>query len=202
MGFLRFLGKAKDAKKADDLDVPPAPPSSLDFSDFDKEFSAPLPGDDMSSQLGSYPDMPPIPEEPEKGQNQFKEDFPGFPPQESAPRFDDSMFNDGPAPPEPSRLPSFLSKGPAPSQPQAASSSDPRPEHHSMKGSVYVSVDGYRQMMRDITVIRSDLRKASLGLTSMLGTIAQREKDYARYKNHLNDIQKKLVFADKTLFSR
>ncbi len=57
-------------------------------------------------------------------------------------------------------------------------------------------------MMDDITTIRSDLRKAGLGLSSMMDTISEKEKDYAKYKNHLNDIQKKLVFADKTLFSR
>jgi len=36
----------------------------------------------------------------------------------------------------------------------------------------------------------------------MAKTITEREKDYGRYKNALIDIQKKLVFMDKTLFSK
>ena len=186
MGFLRFLSKGKD-KRGDDLDVPPAPPTSLDFSDFDKEFSAPLPGDEMSSQLGSFPSEP------------------SFPKQDDFPSFDDLKFGDeqqqAPQMPEPSRLPSFLSNAPQPQPTQGAPAAQSH-EHYQTKGAVYVKVDDYRQLMADLTMIRSDLRKAGLGLGEMAKTITEREKDYGRYKNALIDIQKKLVFMDKTLFSK
>ena len=57
-------------------------------------------------------------------------------------------------------------------------------------------------MTADMAQIRSDLRRASLGPTEMLHSSADREKDYNRYRNALMDMQKKLVFVDKTLFRK
>ena len=59
-----------------------------------------------------------------------------------------------------------------------------------------------KQVMTGLTQIRSDLRKAGLGLAEMLNSIAERERDHNKYRNALMDMQKKFVFMDKTLFSR
>lgn len=183
MGFLRFLKRGKS--QTDELDLPPAPPSPMDFGDLDKDFSAPMPGDEMFSQLGFS--------SPSGKMNEF-------------PSFDDlQMPGDTHGDiqklmPE-NRIPTFLQQ-PMPNAPERQMPmTAPMHEHHVHHGkSTYVRVQDFRQMMVDLNQIRSDLRKGGLWLTEMLGTIANREKDYSRYRNSLMDIQKKLVFMDKTIF--
>ncbi len=184
MGFLRFLGKNKQ-KGADELDVPPSPPSSLDFGDFENDLATPLPGDEMTSELSAYP----------RPQAMGKDEFPSF---------DDLKFpedDQGDAipmslPTPEQKFPSFSSQPPVQLQHEVM----PRAQAKQSHGPTYIRVQDYQKMMGDLTLIRSDLRKAGQGLSEMMTTVSGREKDYSRYRNMLIDIQKKLVFMDKTLF--
>ena len=97
------------------------------------------------------------------------------------------------------RVPAFLQR--SASQP-AMPPMQPMAEHHTHLKAIYIHVTDYKQMTADMAQIRSDLRRASLGLTEMLHSSADREKDYNRYRNALMDMQKKLVFVDKTLFRK
>lgn len=181
MGFMKFLSKGKKPS-VDELDVPPLPPDSGDFGPMGEEFPAPFPGDESSSELSAFPP------------------FPGKP--QGMPTFDDfgipELRSETPLP-RAEGIPSFLQRSaPQPAMPPMQSPA----EHHAHLKTNYIHVTDYKQMTADMAQIRSDLRKASLGLTEMLHSAVEREKDYNRYRNALMDMQKKLVFVDKTLFRK
>ncbi|HIH91285.1 TPA: hypothetical protein HA281_00630 [Candidatus Woesearchaeota archaeon] len=180
MGFMKFLSKGKKPS-VDELDVPPLPPDSGDLGAMGGEFPAPFPGDDASSELSGFAPYP-----------GGLQDTPAFD-DLGIPELQDKL----PRPEQ--RVPAFLQR--SASQP-AMPPMQPMAEHHTHLKAIYIHVTDYKQMTADMAQIRSDLRRASLGLTEMLHSSADREKDYNRYRNALMDMQKKLVFVDKTLFRK
>ncbi len=67
-------------------------------------------------------------------------------------------------------------------------------------GSLYVRVDKFKIALDHINVIRSDLRKSEEDVMKLEGLKREKDKSFDRFKLSLDDLQKKLIFVDKTLF--
>ena len=185
----------------DDLDLPPAPPSlegfdqppSLDFPDLEKETlpEAEEPSFDFPDQepQGGMPEMPefPVPQEempastfphisaPPETENVASEHIseePELP--EDTPKIERTFFQE-------KRIPQT------------------RREVHTQRD-VYIRVNQFRAMVSDINSIRRDLRNSEEVLIKLEGIKTAKEKSYEKAKLHFDDLQKKLIFIDKTLF--
>jgi len=65
---------------------------------------------------------------------------------------------------------------------------------------VYVRVEDFKAMLGTINIIRNDLRKSDEALMKLENIKNSKDKSFDRIKLHLDDLQKKLIFVDKTLF--
>ena len=61
-------------------------------------------------------------------------------------------------------------------------------------------VDKFRNVLRNISEIRGSLKVSNEVLSKLNEIDANAEKDFEKWKNVMTDLQKKLVFVDKTLF--
>ena len=220
MGFLKFLKREKK-DTLDELDLPPAPPSLEgfednmpeipDFPDFsDEKISAPKEG------MADF-------NFPEEKQNapEIKEDsmdFPSFPEMEEEPM-----------PPIQPLKPSFSIPQsipePEPEQ-ESADEEQPAEEEHDIEPqetypkaagrlfshekralrerptakTIYVSVDNFKATLGSISMIRGNLKKSEEGLIKMESIKNAKDKSFDKMKISLEDLQRKLIFVDKTLF--
>lgn len=65
---------------------------------------------------------------------------------------------------------------------------------------IYVKVDNFKAMLGTINIVRSDLRKSDEALTKLESIKNGKDKSFDKVKSSLDDLQKKLIFIDKTLF--
>lgn len=73
-------------------------------------------------------------------------------------------------------------------------------EHKGKKGQIFMRVDKFRSVLKNISEIKGSL-KASNELLSKLNDIdTETEKEFEKWRNVMTDIQKKLIFVDKVLF--
>ena len=216
MGFLKFLKREKKEDILEDLDLPPAPPPLEGF-----EENAP--------ELSDFPDFPeekvsgteqaPEFEFPEKEEKMelSKEgtmpDFPTFPELEESPSTSIPPFSTSPRIPEP--MPSIQQPMPEQSAEEAEfTPSDAYPkmerrlfaqekrmlrERPSLK-TIYVRVDKFKATLGSINMVRSDLRKSEEALTRLENIKNAKDKSFEKLKSSLDDIQRKFIFVDKTLF--
>lgn len=201
MGFLKFLKREKGKESIDDLDLPPAPPPLEGFDDKDMGMDFPdIKMDDMSKDMPEFdfPDKAPENVHPDdKMDFEFDDDQIKMP--------DDSSF----------RQPMRQSVEPAYSEPQTESKPAPRivqpsadfePKHvkplheHARSRTMYVKVDKFRLLLGTINVVRSDLRKSDEALMKMESMKTNVDRSFDKMKSSLHDLQKKLIFVDKTLF--
>ena len=68
------------------------------------------------------------------------------------------------------------------------------------KGPIFMRVDKFRNVLRNISEIRGSLKVSNEILSKLNEIDANAEKDFEKWKNVMTDLQKKLVFVDKTLF--
>lgn len=207
MGFLKFLKREKKGD-FDELDLPPAPPS-LEDQDFAH-------GLDEGMEL---PEIPEFPEEkisapePKFG---FENEMPsGLPPE---PEMEDLKPIGGAAPIPPISMPS----APEPVQPNEVPAREeprftPLDAYPKMeKGlfaqerkllhqrpdakTVYVKIGKFKAALGSINVVRSDLRKSEEALMKLESIKNSKDRAFDKARNSLDDLQKKLIFIDKTLF--
>ncbi|MBI2649781.1 hypothetical protein HYX04_00540 [Candidatus Woesearchaeota archaeon] len=219
MGFLKFLKREKK-DTLDELDLPPAPPvlegfegdmpELPDFPDFgDEKISAPK---------EEMPDFN-FPEE-EQNAPESKEDampeFPGFPEQEENPMPPIKPIKASFAVPE--TMPSMPEQeGIAEEQPAEKEQAIPPDAYPKIAGrlfshekmvlrerpsakTIYVSVDNFKATLGSISMVRSDLRKSEESLVKLESIKNAKDKSFDRMKSSLDDLQRKLIFVDKTLF--
>ncbi len=216
MGFLKFLKREKK-DTLDELDLPPAPPALEgfddnmpelpDFPDFGEE-KIYAPKEDMADFN--------FPEEeqsiPESKENTME--FPSFPEIEERPM--------PPIPPlrAPFAVPENMPPMPEPepeqenieeelkirqdTYPKAAGrlfSQEKRilRQRPSAK-TIYVSVDNFKATLGSISMVRSDLRKSEEALVKLESMKNAKDKSFDKMKSSLDDLQRKLIFIDKTLF--
>ena len=65
---------------------------------------------------------------------------------------------------------------------------------------IYVRVDNFKATLGSINIVRSDLRKSEEALTKLENIKSSKDKSFDKIKSSLDDLQKKLIFIDKTLF--
>ncbi|MFH0868208.1 MAG: hypothetical protein V1831_02760 [Candidatus Woesearchaeota archaeon] len=228
MGFLKFLkrdkGKEPDLEEGD-LDMPPMPPDFQDknLGDFpelpelpeiDEPFSE---GEEYLPEL-EFPEKP-IPEsniqkaisKPEFRRLQESTNAPETPP------FPKPMFGTGPRPLFGMRQPNepkFEMQEPQPIIPKPGINPYERLEraavreergvlkHKDAKGPIFIRVDKFREIINGAGAIRNNLKLAGQSVARLEEIDANRDNVFDKWHIVIMDLQKKLIFIDKTLFKR
>lgn len=212
VGFFKFLKRDKK-REMEELDLPPEPPT-LDgiegnlpefpeFSDFQEKISAPkgsMPNFDL-------PEMGPT----EAQEPQFSRDgFPSFP----------ELEKELPAMPENEPLAQDIVPEAAPAAKETAQETKPRVsadahpkierrlfthERHPLRERpsgkmVYIRVDRFKSTLGSINTVRNDLKKSEDIAAKLENINNTKGRSSERAKMQLEDLQKKLIFIDKTLF--
>ena len=218
MGFLKFLKREKKKDTLEDLDLPPAPPPLEGFEENAPEF----PGfQDFPEEKVSGTEEAPfgIPENEEQiglGKEDTMFDFPTFPEIEEKPIRSISSVSTTPRITEP--MPSISQPMPEPEQDVREEAefapSDVYPkmerrlfsqekrmlrERPNLK-TIYVRVDKFKATLGSISIVRSDLRKSEEALTKLEDIKNAKDKSFEKLKSSLDDLQRKFIFVDKTLF--
>ena len=217
MGFLKFLKREKKGNDETELDLPPAPPplggfdekmpdipDFRDFGDDNKPSSDDLGEFDLQKNEAIMPDL-------------GNDDISNFP---SFPDIDDKQIESIP----PIRAPPISPVSQIPQEmPEveevAAQQSNLRPYagYPRMEGefshqdeslqrempsgkSIYVRVDKFKATLGNINILRNDLKKSEEALIKFENIKNAKDRSFDRVKSSLEDIQKKLIFIDKTLF--
>ena len=208
MGFLKFL---KREKKEDlqDLDLPPAPPP---LEESQQDFNADFSFNEKSQDIPDFPDIPDI-----KVSDESKFDLPqlDFEQEKEEPELPDL---EEPAPIPPIRFPTTMPEPmPIPAQPPMQM---PQPEaakkepiqaikprklfsherKHIERKEVYLRVDKFRAALESISMIRGSLRQSEELLMKLENIKNAKDRSFDKVKSSLDDMQKKLIFVDKTLF--
>ena len=217
MGFFKFLKKDKKEGNDAELDLPPAPPplegfeddKNSDFPEFpqisapkDDDFKFDFPQDDKMPDLGKDGELPDFPD------LEDLDKVPSANPQpvsvssmQQAPKMMPS-FNQTPIPRQEFNAPA--SQPAVQANPAAPTQAIPKhrgPERIVRSGeSFYVRVDRFKIALDHINVIRSDLKKSEVDLMKLEGLKQEKDKSLDKFRLSLDDLQKKLIFVDKTLF--
>lgn len=204
MGFLKFLkkDKAKPDLGLDDFDVPPLPPN-LDSGNFGKELQEPSINEPVSQP---EPEMPA--EESYRETLKPKDDLFGIEPELEQPEQFDF--------PKPKSFEPQTQEYQKQEKPQELYQDESRYyerferaavkeerdllKHRSAKKTVYIRMDKLRLVLGSVNAIKSDLKTANELILKMNDVGIETEKEFDRWKNSLLDLQKKLIFMDKTLF--
>lgn len=210
MGFFKFL-KRDRKKELDELDLPPEPPSTGDFGgdlselpefpDFQEKISAPkgeMPGFDLIEQkeLGKdgFQQLPGFPELEEKSEI--------MPASAQQPyELPMSMPEAAPAPKEALQEPKEMPSDAYPKMESGLFSHEKMASKERPGGKMaYIRIDRFKATLGNINTIRSDLRKSEETITKLEGINSAKDRSSGRVKVQLEDLQKKLIFIDKTLF--
>ena len=71
-----------------------------------------------------------------------------------------------------------------------------------LKKPIFVDLDLYKEMINEITLINSNLKEGKDSLSRMDEFSEDEDKEFSKWENSIKDIQKKLIYADKTLFGK
>ena len=210
MGFLKFLKREKKAD-SNELDLPPEPPPLEGFKDkqdfgfpeikaddFDmSKFDAPYA--ESADASGYEPKMP----EMKAGEPDFPE-FPEMEEEPKAPAEPQMQFQPLAAPQAVQPMPAAMEEMPE-SEPQHMQRR--RLFHHEKRQlerparkEVYVRVDKFKAVLDGISMIKSSVRKSDESLIRLESIKNSKDRAFDRVKSSLEDLQKKLIFIDKTLF--
>ena len=218
MGFLKFLKREKK-EELDDLDLPPAPPP---LEGFDENISLPEFPDIGTEKISGMEEMPKfdISEIEQKfpglSNKNIMPDLPPFPEIEEEPLNPLTSISAHPSIPEPA-----TSIQQQISEPEQVSHEEykfvpsgiyPKIEkRHSLQEkiilrerprgkAIYVRVDKFKATLGSINLVRSDLRKSEEALMKLENLKSAKDRSFDKVKSLLDDLQKKLIFIDKTLF--
>lgn len=210
MGFLKFLKREKKSD-LDELDLPPAPPSlegfeeneMQGFPEFPEEkISAPEPKFDFGREemlLENEPlEMPELPEMEEMpAAMQPKAPVPSMPPISAPVQQAPQPAKEEIVPEEPR----FTPLGAYPKMDERLFSREKKLLHERPAGkTIYVKIDKFKAALGSINVVRSDLRKSEDALMKLESIKNSKDRAFDKVRNSLDDLQKKLIFIDKTLF--
>ena len=210
MGFLKFLKKGKKEKVLDEsLDVPPLPPSMKGKMPVGKFKGAQLPKEDFP-QFKFHEERPMHPKA--KFHDLYTEEpelkIPDLPPLEEESKFvPKPPVKETPLPKKGLIKPEF--KGPFEEEAEhdiTEKKIPPSTVHpvrkHARKGPRYVSLSNFREMLGDITTLRKNLRRSDELLQNLFRSREEKDRDFEKWNNIMEDMQKKLIFIEKTLFKR
>ena len=216
MGFLKFLKREKRSD-FDELDLPPAPPplddkefgaqgfdGGMEFPEFPEDkISAPKEpsfdfGREEMPELENEPlEMPELPEMEERPvAMQPKTPVSGMPPITAPVQQALQPAKEEIAPEEPRFTPLGY-----PKMDERLFSREKKSLHERPAGkTIYVKVDKFKAALGSINVVRSDLRKSEDALMKLESIKNSKDRAFDKVRNSLDDLQKKLIFIDKTLF--
>ena len=63
-----------------------------------------------------------------------------------------------------------------------------------------MEVGQFRQALRHVSGVRSEIRKSEKKLVDMTHTLESRQEGFGKFRKNLGEIQKKLILVDKMLF--
>jgi len=75
-------------------------------------------------------------------------------------------------------------------------------KHKEAKEPIFVRVDRFRDILTGTGTIKNNLKTASQSIVKLNGICADRDKVLEKWSNVMMDLQKKLIFIDKTLFKK
>jgi len=75
-----------------------------------------------------------------------------------------------------------------------------RREHLELTKPLFVDVDVFRNIVDEIALVQNTLKEAKDSLTRLDEFKEDEDKEYKRWLNDIQDVQKKLIYVDKTLF--
>lgn len=198
MGFLNFL-KKKEGKK-EGLDIPPPPPPSLQKA-FSKEptpkidipkFEQPKPKMQLIPKL----DKPEIPFKPEKPKInipkkimepiRFKPSFPKpefkFPKPEFKPHIEQPKSHLEMHEEHEDIKPNII------------------PEKHVTNKEIFVRTENFKFVVDNLNSIKKKIKESEKALARLNDIKNSEDKEYEKWHSQLEDVQRKLMYADKTLF--
>lgn len=214
MGFLKFLKREKRKDELEEFDLPPAPPP---LEGFDEDMPELPSFPDFGEERISVPEELPrfeLPEEAkELGEEEPLPEFLAFP--EERPMPPAPKVSAPPEIPEPvtQAQPMLVpEEGVAQEAKLAAQDLYPKIERRLFTQekrilrerpsgkAIYIRVDRFKATLGSINMVRSDLRKSEEALTRLENIKNAKDKSFDKIKYSLDDLQKKLIFVDKTLF--
>lgn len=201
MGFFKFLKRDESQGKDAELDLPPSPPPLEGFED------------DKSFDLPEFPKISAPKEEdfnldlPEDNSSDLSSDLMDFPELED---LDKELPQPVSSPPQQvPRMQAFQAPKQEFSAPASQPQPNPLPDVQERKAdakairsgqSLYVRVDKFKVALDNINAIRGDLRKSEEDLLRLENLKHAKDMSLDKFKSSLDDLQKKLIFVDKTLF--
>jgi len=192
MGFMKFMHKKGKDKHPDknELDIPPLPPPVDGLDDLnigslggdiklpEQHELPPFPEEsETTTDMPELPELPPLPE---------KRELTGAPVQTSAP------IQAAPQLPEthieapriePMPIPKNIEKAPLQGKP------------------IFIKVENYKDMLGDLSNIKSDLKKAHDALALLEEQKQEEDKEFNKWHSCLEDMHNKLSMMDKILTS-
>ncbi|MBI4452912.1 hypothetical protein HY637_05770 [Candidatus Woesearchaeota archaeon] len=209
VGFFKFLKKEK-RQDANELDLPPEPPPLEGFGDNHEFPDFPeIKADDLDlskldiqdfGKAGSYE------QQSQEAKSKFSPDF-----QESG-EADDMPGASEPELVQP--LPAPDAQPVPPPEQNEAMKSEPehmqkarRLFHHERKSwerpsrkEVYVRVDKFKGILDGISLIKASVRKSDEALMRLENIKNSKDRSFDKVRASLEDLQRKLIFIDRTLF--
>ncbi len=215
MGFLKFLKREKK-QDFDELDMPPEPPpidgfegqqpgSDKDFGDFDKDLNFDFPELDENAEV---PEMKFNLDEPEEKMPVQEGNYPDFPQIGSKPMADIPPITAPLMAEQPELQPFEVLEEPAAEEQHLSSPKmsgglfrhRPVMRERPAGKTIYVKVDSFKAMLGTINMARNSLKASEDALAKLENIKMSKDKSFDKVKISLEDLQKKLIFIDKTLF--
>ena len=214
MGFLKFLKRDKKAE-VNELDLPPEPP----FGDFDDKMSdfPELPEINAENVNNDFKLDYPQEQKPSTPVKEFAfpkfadrgADLPMFPEMEQMEEPIATSPLEKPAAQAPNAYQPTPKQNEKPEiqQPEAGYPRPGRLFHHEKKTlerpsrkEIYVRIDKFKATLDGISAIRNNLRMSEESLMRLENIKNSQDRSFDRVKSCLDDLQKRLIFIDETLF--
>ena len=185
MSFLKFTGK-KGSNKKEDLDLPPLPPQLNALEANGSIEQGPPPLDAELPEMGRMPGNEPfLPESPDMPPPEFPE----------APPLPKELETEAPPPEELEE-----EKPEDVIEEESFETPSEKPKRRVAEGPLYIKIDKYRAVLKEINKIKADFEKSENVLSSMVEIKASEDKELESWKHGLEEIRKKLSFIDGTIF--
>ncbi|MBI1934922.1 hypothetical protein HYS31_00630 [Candidatus Woesearchaeota archaeon] len=208
VGFFKFLKRGKEKAEEGGLDLPPMPP-------MDEGLSMDAHGIDFDKDLPDLPELQGLDKDFDNasGVSEFDipkiDEWPQAAAEQPASELDREATNQTlpvPQTPEQNIEPQNIQKDISglihlSEEPKSQISVHGRnfPRAHAGK-TVYVRVDDFKAALGTINMVKTDLRKWEGALAKLENVKAAKDSSFEKIRTSIGDLQKKLIFIDKTLF--
>ncbi|MBW2996511.1 hypothetical protein KY332_04395 [Candidatus Woesearchaeota archaeon] len=74
-------------------------------------------------------------------------------------------------------------------------------EELKLKKPIFVYLDLYKEAIGEVNIIQNTLKEGTDSLARVSEFKEEEDKQFTKWESHIKDVQRKLIFADKTLFA-